>query len=74
MVFFVGHGGGQWFLAQDVPVIQVEAGGRTAGLAQVGIVVCVVGGGGGSLQCAVFGVGWTTRGSAPCTRLVLWSV
>jgi len=66
VVFLSGGGGGQWdFPAQNMPTIEVEAGGGMAGFAQLRIVVFVVGWGQGKSQGTVVGAGWWTRGIVP---------
>ncbi len=65
-VFLSSHGRGQWgFPAQNMPTIEVEAGGGMAGFAQLRIVVFVVGWGQGKAQGTVVGAGWWTRGIVP---------
>jgi len=74
IVFLSGHGRGQWvFPTQNVPAIRLEAGGGTAGFAQLGIVVFVVGGR-GNLQGTIVGAGWWTMGIVPGTVCRLHSI
>jgi len=56
------------FPAQNTPVIgHEEAGGGTAGLAQLGIVVFELGGVEVNALGTVFGAGWLRMGNFPCT-------
>ncbi len=67
MVFLSGRGGGQWdFLVHSTPAIRLEtAGGGTAGLAQLGIVVFELGGVRVGALGMVVGAGGWTRGIVP---------
>jgi len=62
-------GASGFFPTQNLPVTGFDAGGGMAGFAQLGIVVCLVGGGQGNLQGMMVGAGCWTRGSDPC---VIW--
>jgi len=76
MVFRAGRGGGQLgFPMQSMPTIGLEvAGGGTAGLAQLGIVVFELGGVGGSAVDTFVGAGGLTQGVIPRTVGGFWSV
>ena len=75
MVFRSGRGGGQWGLpVQLTPSIGLEtAGGGTAGLAQLGIGFCELGGAGGGALSTVVGAGRRSRVIVPHAR-GLWSI
>ena len=76
MVFLSSHGGGQRdFLVHSTPAIRLEmAGGGTAGLAQLGIVVFELGGVRVGALGMVFGAGGWTWGIVPQLIHGLWSI
>ena len=76
MVFLSSRGGGQWgFPVQSMLAIRLEtAGGSTAGLAQLGIVVFELGGVRVGALGMVFGAGGWTWGIVPQLIHGLWSI
>jgi len=76
VIFHSGQGRGQWVVPVcNVPSTGFVMGGSTAGFAQLGIVICLIGGCQGNWQGDTgCWSGWWARGIASVTMQGIWSI